>query len=80
MTQSFHIPNPHLVLPVQELAAPLNRKLESIRVGVENLAESAETRIEEARTELVEELERERSDRREIDQRRKEAEVELGEV
>lgn len=76
--QSFHIPNPHLVLPVPELAGPLNNKLRQIRVGVETLAVSTEGRIEEARTELVEELERERSNRRDLEQRRKAVEQELG--
>ncbi|KAK4049049.1 hypothetical protein OIV83_004411 [Microbotryomycetes sp. JL201] len=75
--ESFHIPNPHLVLPVIELAGPLHRKLGQIKLGVTSLADTAESMIQEARAELVEELERERSDRRDIDQRRKEAEQEL---
>ncbi|KAM0787372.1 hypothetical protein ACM66B_003458 [Microbotryomycetes sp. NB124-2] len=75
--ESFHIPNPHLVLPVVELAGPLHRKLGQIKLGVASLADTTDALVEEARKELVEELERERSDRREIDQRRKDVEQEL---
>ncbi|KAK4055958.1 hypothetical protein OIO90_002951 [Microbotryomycetes sp. JL221] len=75
--ESFHIPNPHLVLPVQELTIPLHRKLDQIKSSITTLSEATETRIEQARFELVEELERERSDRRDVESRRREIEVEL---
>lgn len=73
------IPTPHLTLTVPELASPLYNKLYQIRVGVQALVDTAESRVEAARAELEGQLETERKEREEEEQRRTEAEQELRE-
>lgn len=72
------IPTPHLTLTVPELASPLYNKLYQIRVGVQALVDTTEERVEAARTELEDQLETERREREAEEQRRSEAEKELG--
>lgn len=77
-SQSYLIPNPHLTLTVSELASPLYNKLYQIRVGVQALVDTTEQRVEAARAELADQLETERKEREDEEQRRSEAEKELG--
>ncbi|KDE04525.1 hypothetical protein MVLG_05091 [Microbotryum lychnidis-dioicae p1A1 Lamole] len=59
---SLSVPSPHLALTVAELATPLHNKLYQIRCGVAALVAGVEDRLEAARTELANQLEREHAE------------------
>lgn len=65
---------------MNDLSLPLHTRLYRIRVRISALLTSTAAKIEEARHELVEDLQREREDRQMWENRAAEANADLGEL
>lgn len=80
LLQSFHIPSPHLALPVPTLTTALHRKLYAIRLGLSTLNSAASSAVSTLREELEGEIERLNEEVEEEVRRREEVEKEREEA
>lgn len=78
--QSFHIPSPHLALPISTLTTTLHRKLYAIRLGLSSLNSVASCAVSTLREELEGEIERLNEEVEEEVRRREEVEKEREEA
>ncbi|KAJ8294914.1 hypothetical protein OF846_001983 [Rhodotorula toruloides] len=78
--ESFHIPSPHLALPVPTLTTALHRKLYAIRLGLSTLNSAASSAVSTLREELEGEIERLNEEVEEEVRRREEVEKEREEA